>query len=226
MDDLYLPESLDRYQQPWPDRSDRWQPHLPLLYDLVASLHPRLVVDLTPGDGQQACFAFCQAMKDFRVDGLVYAFGKPADPETSNRYNRDHYAGFSYQMDNAPERPELRFGSESIELLHVDCRKEHDPAATLSRWLPLVAPGGLLVVHAVNTTPALWQDCQRHGQTFLFPAGEGLGVMRLAGGPDPASAGHTPLLALLTASDEEERERLRALYIHVTEHVQLRADGR
>ncbi|OFE13767.1 hypothetical protein PHACT_12000 [Pseudohongiella acticola] len=223
MNDLYLPESLERYQLPWPQRHDRWLPHLPLLYDLAASLHPTLVVDLTLGDGEQASFAFCQAIKDHQVDSLVYAFGKADDPDTSNRYNRDHYAGFSYQLDAAPDQPEQRFAPQSIDLLHIDCQKEADAAATVSRWLPLIRAGGVLVLHAINTTPALWQDCQRHGQASLFPAGEGLGVLRLAGGTDVAIAGHTPLLGLLAGVDGAEQEQLCRLYEHVAAHVSLRA---
>jgi len=224
MNDLYIPESLDRYRAPWPQRADRWHDHLPFIYDLTASAQPRLVVDLTLGDGEQACFAICQAMKDFRVDGLLYAFGKPADAQANNRHNRDHYAGFSYQMDALPEQPEQRFAPGSIELLHIDCAAETDAADTLARWQPLLAPGALVLLHGINSYQTLWQDCQRSGASFLFPAGEGLGVLRLGTDATALAAGHTPLLALLL-TDHDHNEQLQALYQHVVQHLSLKGDG-
>jgi len=102
-------------------------------------------------------------------------------------------------------------------------RTPPDITATLARWLPLMAPGGLLVLHGVNARPTLWLSCQRHGQSFLFPADEGLGIVRMPGDPDPATAARTPLLGLLTSTNDAQQDQLRKLYEHVAAHVMLRS---
>ena len=68
---IYMPPSLRRFE---PRRIvfSTWMDHLPFAYDLIEAVRPGLLVELGTYNGL-SYFAFCQAMKEFEVDGLCYA---------------------------------------------------------------------------------------------------------------------------------------------------------
>ncbi|HVU02373.1 MAG TPA: class I SAM-dependent methyltransferase [Polyangiaceae bacterium] len=199
-------------------------------WDLVEALRPRLVVAL--GVGMGAAFAvLCQAVRDCRVDALLYGIDpfsddgdKPEDDESRwesvNNFLHTHYRGSSYLLRSPPPDTLRHFADGSIDLLRVDSRRLGTPLAEfLGPWLPKIAPGGVLLSAGVDPG----------GVAPEFPAGaiplggpDSLFVARKsARGPEPEPS---PLLRALSSTDAAEREGLAAFYEHVFLHHALRAE--
>jgi len=176
-----------------------WLGHLPFARDLVASLRPRVLVELGTHYGE-SYFGFCQSVAETACSCACHAVDTWAgDPhslhygeevyENVQRYNSETYASFSRLLRTSFDEARTWFSEESIDLLHIDGMHtyeavEHDFQA----WYPKVAPGGIVLLH--DTAPRhadfgvwrLWEELSRDHQAFEFQHSHGLGVIRKDGG--------------------------------------------
>lgn len=211
-----------------------WTDHLPFGYDLVAAQKPPVIVELGTQAGM-SYFCFCQAVRERRLSARCYAVDTWAGDEHTGAYddgtwlavkghNDAHYADFSQLLRMRFEEAIHRFEDGTIDLLHIDGFHTYDAVRSdFETWLPKVSPGGIVLFHDVAARMMdfgawrFWSELETQHQTFLFRHGFGLGVLRVPGGEQRDE----PLLSLLFDSNELERERLRAFYIHAARHLDL-----
>jgi Methyltransferase domain len=234
MTKIYLPPSLRNFE-PRYKVSSTWKDHLPFGYDLVAALRPRMLVELGTHKGS-SYFTFCQAMKENRIDGVCHAVDTfEGDAHTGayddsvlgevTAYNREHYSGFSYIMRMLFDDAARYFSEDSLCLLHIDGLHTYQAVSGDFRtWFPKVRPGGIMLFHDVQARREdfgvwkFWEEIREQHETFTFNHGFGLGVLRKPGGDRDDDA---ELLRLLFDDPSDEAQsRLRAFYVHASQHLQ------
>jgi len=162
---IYLPPSLRHFEPAFLTFST-WMDHLPFGYDIVEAVRPRLLVELGSHKGF-SYFTFCQSMKDHDIDGLCYAvdtwegdrhtdsYGEEVFQEV-NRYNRQHYAGFSYLLRMLFEEALGHFRDASVDLIHIDGLHTYEAVRRdFEDWYPKLRPGGIMLFHDIAARMAL-----------------------------------------------------------------------
>jgi hypothetical protein len=234
---LYLPPSLGFLLERMPFTT--WVDHIPFGYDLVAALRPAVLVELGTQRGA-SYFCFCQSVLDHALSTRCFAVDTwRGDEHTQSydegiyedvrSYNEAHYAGFSSLYRMYFDEALAHFTDESIELLHIDGYHTYEAVRhDFESWYPKLKPGGIALFHDVAARLhdfgawRFWNEIASRHQTFLFNHGFGLGVLRKPGG-QPLNA---PLLEFLFGNDEAVKARLRAFYVHVSEHHDWRRKER
>ena len=201
-----------------------WTDHLHFGYDAVATLRPRLLVELGTDRGE-SYFCFCQAAVENNTGTRCYAVDNwrgdlhvgGYDEATYRQvaaYNDEHYRDFSTLLRCDFDEALSNFSDSSIDLLHLDGL--HTEAAVrqdLARWLPKLRPGGILLVHDVTVRNRgfgvwkVWEELQGHGRSFTFPVGPGLGLWE-----KPPRATQPPLVEAFLTAPNEQAERLLTDY--------------
>jgi hypothetical protein len=210
--------------------------HTSFVYDLVAAVRPRLLVDVGTGAGIFMAVA-CQSMRDHDIDGLAHGIdswsdddGKPEDDETRwanlNAFMRTHFRGVSYLMKMTAGEGVQHFADGSIDILRLNAaRAGGSLGALISAWLPRVGMGGVLVCEDVNhperpDAREEWTRATAGRDAFVLPEGNGLGVICLERRQESDAV--PELLELLTAKDGTVREGLARFYQHADRHHRLR----
>ncbi len=173
-----------------------WSGHLPFARDLVASLRPRLLVELGTLHGE-SYFGFCQALAESGIQSSCYAVNEWRDASAGGeetyaeveRHNFERYAGFSHLLRMTFDDALGWFARDSIDLLHIDGPRSYDAVKRhFEAWWPKVAPGGIVLLHDVTERYAgfgvwkLWEELRASHDSFEFHHSHGLGVIRKAGG--------------------------------------------
>ncbi len=198
-----------------------WTDNLHLGYDLVATLRPKVLVELGTDRGE-SYFAFCQAVAEngtgtrcFTVDTWQGDQQAGGYDETTwrevSQHNAKHYAGFSTLLRCSFDEEIERFEADTIDLLHLDgLHTEGAVRRDLESWLPKIRPGGILLMHDVCVRRhgfgvwKVWEELRASGRSFVFSAGPGLGVWQKPPAdrlPDPVESllGDRPASAALDA---------------------------
>jgi len=162
--------------------------HLPLLYDLVASRKPRVIVTLGFGDGQ-AFFTFCQAVREQSIECRCIAIHREHAGEKESDdvawlkgkdYGAEFYGDFTRFQSDADGLKV--FADQSVDLLLLDdCDSGARIRADLSTWESKLAPNGLVLFHGVtlervDDPRAAWLEWCASRPTAEFPDGIGLGM--------------------------------------------------
>ena len=168
--------------------------HLPLLYDLVASEMPKLVVTLGWSDGE-GFFTFCQAASEQRLDSQCVAVrreraGESGGEDAAWRKGRDYGEEFygdrtRFLASSSAALAEIADGSVGILLLD-DCDSGTEIRQDLSAWESKLTPGGIVLLHGValereDSPKAGWDEWLGGRSSALFPEGIGLAIARLSG---------------------------------------------
>ncbi|MGZ4966021.1 MAG: class I SAM-dependent methyltransferase [Chthoniobacterales bacterium] len=187
-----------------------WTDNIPFACDLIATLKPRLFVELGTDRGE-SYFAFCQSVAEnetatrcFAVDTWLGDEQAGGYDETTfaevSEHNQAHYEKFSTLLRSSFEEALSHFAAESIDLLHLDGL--HTEAAVrhdIEAWLPKLRPGGILLMHDVSVRTRdfgvwkVWEELQMRGRFYTFAHGTGLGVWQ----KPPATKLLEPLETLL-----------------------------
>ena len=213
-----------------------WSGHLPFARDLVASLRPRLLVELGTHDGE-SYFGFCQSVAETGGPCACYAVDTwSGDPHAAangedvygnvQRYNSERYASFSYLLRTSFDDALEWFSEGSIDLLHIDELHTYEAAKhSFDTWYPKVAPGGIVLVHGIADRHAsfgvgrFWQEISQAHDTFEFHQCYGLGVIRKPG----ARQAHGGILDCLFPAGNADR--IRRYYVSCGERLDRRADA-
>jgi hypothetical protein len=230
---LYLPPSLKLTLEK--QTFSTWVDHVPFAYDLVEALRPETVVELGTETGL-SYFTFCQSVRDHGLSTRCFAVdtwkgddhtGPYAERvyEDVRAHNLTEYESFSTLLRMTFAEAVDRFQEDSIDLLHIDGYHTYDAVrGDFESWLPKVRPGGIVLFHDVVARLRdfgawrCWQELEKTHDTFLFNHGYGLGVLRKEGSREPDA----DLLTLLFSGDPALRSRLRAFYVHSSEHYTYR----
>lgn len=234
MSRIYMPPSV-RHFEPLHMVFSTWVDHLPFAYDLIAALRPKLLVELGTHKGL-SYFTFCQAMKEFEVDGVCYAVDTFEGDEHTDKYdesvftmvndhNRQNYHGFSYLMRMFFNDALRHFSEDTIDLLHIDGFHTYEAVSEdFANWYPKVKPGGIILFHDVMARLQdfgawkFWDETRDQYETFTFNHGFGLGVLRKPGGDRDQDSELVKLL--FEDKSDEAHARLRAFYVHASKHLE------
>ena len=170
-----------------------WTSHLHFAYDLVATFKPEVLVELGVDRGE-SYFAFCQSAVEnqtgtrcfgidtWRGDQQAGGYDETTFAEVAE-HNRAHYEKFSTLVRTGFDEALGQFAPDSIDVLHIDGL--HTEAAVrhdVDSWLPLLRPGGILLLHDVDVRTKefrvwkVWDELQARGRSWTFHDGPGLGV--------------------------------------------------
>lgn len=224
-----MTESLNPFHHPIcasePHRLKRrsWQEHIPFGMFLVDLLRPDILVELGTHYGDSYC-AFCQAVKELKLDTRCYAIDTwQGDvhsgfygPEVLVDLRRHHdvlYGGFSCLVQSTFDEAAPRFDDGRIDLLHIDGCHAYDAVKhDFETWLPKMSPRGVVLLHDISVRDResygvwkLWDELGSRYPHFAFFHGHGLGVVAL--GKDYSR----DFQGLLEASVEES-ESIRAFF--------------
>lgn len=215
-----------------------WTDNLHFAYDLVATLQPKLLVELGTDRGE-SYFAFCQSVAENATGTRCFAVDTWRGDEQAGGYddttfeevsehNAQHYAEFSTLLRARFDEVLDQFAHDSIDLLHLDGL--HTEAAVrhdVDSWLPKIRPGGILLMHDISVRVRdfgvwkVWEELRERGRYYAFADGPGLGVWQ----KPPASDVAEPLASLFTpASDgaaqlgEYYRRRAAELQQKIAQH--------
>src|ERR1044071_4657192 len=193
-----------------------WTDHLHFAYDLIAEMKPRLFVELGVDRGE-SYFAFCQSVAEnktgtqcfgvdtWRGDQHVGGYDETTFAQVSD-YNRENYATFSTLIRSSFDEAREDFASASIDVLHLDgLHTEEAVRHDVNSWLMKIKPGGLLLLHDVEVEAKgfgvwrIWRELEKHGRSWTFHDGPGLGVWQKSPGNQLPGF----LEQLLTSPNEE-----------------------
>jgi hypothetical protein len=229
--ELYFPPSLRSFEQQRVLATE----YMCLEYDLVEALRPRFVVDLGTGNAS-AFFVFCQAMRDYQIDGMCFAVDPwPADDSiaeeddwhslTVNHHARNYYRGITLLMKMEIRAALAHFDPGSIDLLRIDLGRVNEPLRELvDAWLPRLAPGGAVMCFGLNSADTesrrTWNELLAREAGHTFEGGAGLGVVFQ--GALPERKRPSVLLEILSGVDAAAKQDLEAFYAYAADHLEKR----
>jgi hypothetical protein len=170
-----------------------WTPHLHFAYDLVATMKPRVLVELGVDRGE-SYFAFCQSAAENKTDTRCFGVDTWRGDQHAGGYdettfaqvsahNRANYETFSTLIRASFGDALERFEADSIDLLHVDgLHTESAVRHDIDSWMPKVRPGGIILLHDVDVRSRdfgvwkVWAALREHSRSWTFHDGPGLGV--------------------------------------------------
>lgn len=196
--------------------------HLPFVYEAIAELKPRVLVELGVRKGE-LYFAFCQSVVDHGLEteccGIdswqgVAARDEPGAAAEVQSYN-ERYSAFSQLKTLTFPDALSDFVDGSIDLLHIDVAGVYaDVRRIFESWLPKVSRQGVVLLQNVNRRDSgcevgqLWDEIAGPKRSFLFEFGYGLGVWK----KDAVAKGDPPLLRRLFRATAKESKQINEYY--------------
>ena len=221
--DILFPASLRR-EAAFFNVEGCWIAHARFAYDIVAAVRPELLVAL--GVGTEPYFTLCRSIKDNDIDSVCYAINDRLDDEGTNPgkatledllwHSGECFDAFSYvlRMDFATACSQ--FSDDSIDLLFIDFSEADIAVFDIRGWLAKVRPGGIAVIHGIGLTNGsslvnrCWSEMASRYDSFSFPHGSGLGVLKQADGS--AAGPPCELFQRMFGNDAQSQQQLRDFY--------------
>ena len=200
-----------------------WFGHTPFAYWLVATLRPRLLVELGTHNGASYA-AFCDAVltnglptravaiDTWQGDAQAGYYGDNVY-EDFKAFHDPRYGAFSTLVRARFEDALTDFEDGSIDLLHIDGEHSYQSARQdFDSWQPKLSDRGVVLFHDTQVRlPGygvwqVWEELREIYPGFEFLHASGLGVLGV-GRDIPTS-----ILGLLTESAPEAIERIRGRF--------------
>ncbi len=202
-----------------------WYGHLPFAHWLVASMHPRVLVELGTHAGVSYC-GFCEAVQRANLDTRCLAVDTWTGDDHAGFYGEEvyqdlrvfhdaRYAGFSTLLRTTFDAALAYVADASIDLLHIDGRHAYeDVRHDFDSWRPKLSRRAVVLFHDTCVRERgfgvwrLWAEQSSGAPHFEFLHCHGLGVLCIGDAP-PASV--AALCQLAPASVAQVRERFAVL---------------
>ena len=197
-----------------------WIEHVPFGMFLMDILHPKVLVELGTPMGV-AYSAFCQAVKQLRLDTRCYVVDTWADDPHAGFDGADMlaawrahhgplYGEFSRLIQSTVDQAAEYFSAGSIDLLHIDGLHTYQAVQHgFETWLPKLSKRAVVLLHDTNIRERdfvvwkFWEELQHIYPHFEFLHGHGLGVVRVGVESTPALE---PLFSLTADQAKPLRE--------------------
>lgn len=176
-----------------------WLGHIPFAAWLVGRTRPQILVELGAHHGH-SYLAMCQAVREKATQTRCFAVDTwKGDPHADHygdhvyqelrAYHDPLYASFSSLLRMTFDQALDSFGSQSIDLLHIDGSHDYQTVKhDFESWLPKVAPGGVILLHDTNVRKPpfgvwrLWEEVRSAFPLNLeFTHDAGLGALQTPG---------------------------------------------
>ena len=211
-----------------------WTDNLHFAYDLIATLRPKVLVELGTDRGE-SYFSFCQSVAENQTGTRCFAVDTWQGDEQSGgcdettfgevqQHNAQHYAAFSTLLRMRFDEAVDRFEPARIDLLHLDgLHTEEAVRHDIETWLPKLRPGGILLMHDISVRDRgfgvwkVWEQLQHRGRAYAFTGGPGLGVWE----KPPARDAVEPLASLF-APDASSTAEVAEYYSRRARELQER----
>lgn len=171
-----------------------WTMHTPYAMWLIDVLRPRTLVELGAFKGTSYC-AFCQAVKELRVETKCFAVDTwQGDPHSNfygddvfqdlSKYLGENYADFSTMVRKDFDSALPDFKDDSIDLLHIDGFHTYEAVKhDFETWLPKVSKRGVVLFHDISVREKdfgvwrFWDEVKGRYPHLEVPFGNGLGTL-------------------------------------------------
>jgi len=171
-----------------------WTGHIPFAMFLTSILKPRVIVELGTFYGTSYC-AFCQAVKELKLDTRCYAVDTwEGDPQSGfygveilNDLKLHHdvlYGDFSRLIQSTFDEAVCHFTDKAIDLLHIDGFHTYEAVKKdFETWLPKLSEQGVVLFHDINVRERdfgvwrFWEEIRLKYPHFEFAHSHGLGIL-------------------------------------------------
>jgi len=175
-------------------RSWPWNGHRRFAYDLVRFMRPKRIVELGTYWGT-SFFAFCQAVKDFKLSTESVAIDTWVGDDHTGKYDSEAFETFSQiknQLFSDIDINVLKMHFDealsniddgSVDLLHIDGCHEYDAVKKdFGSWLPKLMENAIVFFHDVADdvdygSARFWKEISSKFPSFSFQHSWGLGVL-------------------------------------------------
>jgi hypothetical protein len=212
-----------------------WTGHIPFGAWLVATLRPRLLVELGTHHGA-SYLALCQAVQDNALDTRCLAVdtwagdahaGAYSDEvyDTLRAYHDPRYARFSELLRMTFDDALGCVADGSVDLLHIDGLHTYEAVKhDFETWRPKLSDRAVVLFHDTQVRDRgfgvwrFWDEVRAQFPSFEFVHSHGLGVL-LTGAAVP------PDVRALAHLDAAEHKQVLALFERLGEGLQFRAQA-
>ncbi len=175
-----------------------WHGHIPFAFWCVATLRPRVFVELGTHKGDSYA-AFCQAIDHLSLDTACFAVDTWRGDDHAGlyddsvyaalaRYHDARYRRFSQLLRTTFDEAAAYFPDQKIDLLHIDGLHTYEAVRhDFETWLPKLSDRAVVLFHDINVREngfgvwRFWEEVSQRYPHFSFTHSHGLGV--LAVGP-------------------------------------------
>lgn len=180
-----------------------WTKHVPFAHWIVATVHPRSIVELGAHNGVSYA-AFCEAVQRSQLDCRCLAVDTWQGDEHAGFYGEEvfqdlqkfhdlRYAGFSELLRSTFDDALDYVADGSVDLLHIDglhtyAAVQHD----YELWRPKLTERGVVLLHDTNVRERgfgvwrLFEELALQFPAFQFFHGHGLGMLMVGPQADPS----------------------------------------
>lgn len=226
LDDLLSPQLGWLFQQPQRlGKPSGWWGHVPFAFWLVATVRPRMLVELGSHHGISYA-AFCEAVSLARLDCRCFAVDNWQGDAHAGYFdevvyrdlldfNRTRYGAFSELLRADFSEALAHFGDGSIDLLHIDGFHTYETVRRdYLQWRPKLSERAIVLFHDTNVrrddfgVHRLFAELARDYPHFECLHGNGLGLIA-HGSQAPEIVRH------LCTADDKQTASLRERFAHL-----------